>query len=420
MKGRPKRVFYKMVGKVVSPSAPSNWLVGRQIGIETTDIVEGTLLPHGGVAACLNGQPPGRAFCTLPLPVTTGLPIHINGNFAVDSSRRDLRKDDGQGNTYATWNRLLLRCLVAPLYCQLLEELRQALGNTPLKFHSLTSCRALLDSKYLWYFPCVTEDVSPPWQELVTCVYELAHEEHLPLIPVYQKQINYVHKVRTEVVNVDWSTPVRDPYFLQYEITDLLEKTLQNLGMQLVPAFVYLQRIHDEFLKAKADVLTLDPPSLCHFLKNLPDLSLPCPLKETPIKTTSNCLALLEFCLSKLLPEDISCVEGLPLLVTKDGMLRCFSREAPVYQSRISDLFPHHQDRFSAQFMTKAKQLVKMKFLKYFTLSESVDYIQEMLALDNWADDTQCSQWLREMWNFFETEICKFGNEDKLNQAFAD
>ncbi|XP_060636280.2 sacsin-like [Anolis sagrei] len=421
--GRPQRVFYKMKVESSFSNAPSNWLVGRQIGVETTDIVESTLLPHGGVAACLNGQPPGRAFCTLPLPVTTGLPIHINGNFEVDSSRRDLRKDDGQGNASAAWNRLLLRSLVAPLYCQLLEELCQALGSTPLKFDSLTSCSEELDSKYLWYFPRVTEDVSPPWQELVTRVYELAYEEHLPLVPVYQKQINYVHNVKTEVI-VDWSTPklghpIRDPYFLQHEITDdWLEKTLQNLGMQLVPAFVHLQGIHSEFLKAKVDVLTLDPPSVCHFLKNLPDLSLPCPIKETPMKTTFNCCVLLDFCLSELSLEDISCVEGLPLLVTKDDMLRCFSREEPVYQSRFSDLFPYHQDRFFAHFITEAQQLIKMEFMKNFTLSESVDYIQEMLALDDWANDTQRNNWLREMWNFFETEIYK--SEDEMNQAFAE
>ena len=32
----------------------------------------------------------GRAFCFLPLPVLTGLPVHINGYFELSSNRRDI------------------------------------------------------------------------------------------------------------------------------------------------------------------------------------------------------------------------------------------------------------------------------------------------------------------------------------------
>ena len=32
----------------------------------------------------------GRAFCFLPLPVCTGLPVHVNGYFELSSNRRDI------------------------------------------------------------------------------------------------------------------------------------------------------------------------------------------------------------------------------------------------------------------------------------------------------------------------------------------
>jgi hypothetical protein len=32
----------------------------------------------------------GRAFCFLPLPVRTGLPVHVNGYFELSSNRRDV------------------------------------------------------------------------------------------------------------------------------------------------------------------------------------------------------------------------------------------------------------------------------------------------------------------------------------------
>uniref|UniRef100_A0A8D2J375 Sacsin/Nov domain-containing protein n=1 Tax=Varanus komodoensis TaxID=61221 RepID=A0A8D2J375_VARKO len=329
--GKPRRVFYKMKVNNNSAEAPRNWLVGRQIGVESTAMRQSMLLPHGGVAACLTEQRRGRAFCTLPLPVQTGLPIHVNGNFAVDSGRRDLRKDSSEGSTDAAWNDSLLRCLVAPLYCQLLEEL------------------------------------------LVTRVYELAYEGHVPLV---------------------------DPYFWESEIDDCLEGTLQDLGMLLVPPFEHLQKVRNQFVKAEIAVLTLDAPSLCHFLKSLPSFYLPCPLKEAPIKSSSECSNLLNFCLRGQVLEDVSCVEGLPLL------------QKPVYQSSSYHLFPQHQDCFSACQINdvKAKEgLIKTGFLKEFTLSESVNYIQEMLIRDEWITATDEGQkWLKELWKFFERQVCKF------------
>lgn len=32
----------------------------------------------------------GRAFCFLPLPVLTGLPVHVNAFFELSSNRRDI------------------------------------------------------------------------------------------------------------------------------------------------------------------------------------------------------------------------------------------------------------------------------------------------------------------------------------------
>ena len=33
---------------------------------------------------------PGEVFCFMPLSFTSGLPVHVNGNFAVLSNRRGL------------------------------------------------------------------------------------------------------------------------------------------------------------------------------------------------------------------------------------------------------------------------------------------------------------------------------------------
>ena len=38
----------------------------------------------------------GKAYCSLPLPVETGFPVHLNGFFDLDSSRHALTTDSGQ------------------------------------------------------------------------------------------------------------------------------------------------------------------------------------------------------------------------------------------------------------------------------------------------------------------------------------
>lgn len=57
----------------------------------------------------------GRAYSFLPLPVATGLPLHVNAAFALTSNRRDLWRDGddmaGAGAAKAAWNRHLLRNL---------------------------------------------------------------------------------------------------------------------------------------------------------------------------------------------------------------------------------------------------------------------------------------------------------------------
>nr|XP_056720219.1 sacsin-like [Euleptes europaea] len=426
--GKPVRVFYRMKVKNSFVKIPSEWLIGRQIGVDSMGTVESMQLPHGGVATCLSGQAPGRAFCTLPLPAKTGLPIHINGNFQVDSARRDLRKDDNKDSPEIVWNSFLLQNLIAPLYLHLLEELRKTLGNPPPASFSLEKCEQVLDSGYLRHFPLVTDHVPPFWHQLVNRVYVLASEKQLPLLPIYQKESKSMHKHSMEVVRVYWSAPQRghptkEPYFLNSTLNGSLENALQNLGMLLVPAFQRLQDIRDQFVKAGVDILTLDSPSLCTFLRSLPGLRLPCPLNQTSMKDTSYCSALLNFCLNGLCSEDIRCLEGLPLLITRDDVLRGFSRQDPVYQSSAFELFPCRRDRFSACLIDKqeAKQLLlETGFIKQFTLSESAVYIQERLRLKDWGTGDNKRSWLRGVWEFFEKQICASSKQDKRNQLFQE
>ena len=94
-------------------------------------------VPQAGVAARLsdtgsNTPVKGNIYCTLPLPGETGLPVHLNGRFDLDSSRRSLTIDSGQTGAarYRTeWNHLLVKHVLSEAYAHLVEQLAKDFGN---------------------------------------------------------------------------------------------------------------------------------------------------------------------------------------------------------------------------------------------------------------------------------------------------
>ena len=89
------------------------------------------LLPFGGhapqnTASTVVSPVHGRAFCFLPLPIETGLPVHVNGYFELSSNRRDLWLGtdlEGSGRAKAEWNKAVLQDVLAPLYADLIEHI---------------------------------------------------------------------------------------------------------------------------------------------------------------------------------------------------------------------------------------------------------------------------------------------------------
>ncbi|CAK9174309.1 unnamed protein product [Ilex paraguariensis] len=79
----------------------------------------------------------GRAFCFLPLPIYTGLPVHVNAYFELSSNRRDIWFGNdmaGGGKKRSEWNKYLLEDVVAPAYGRLLEKVALEIGPCDLFF----------------------------------------------------------------------------------------------------------------------------------------------------------------------------------------------------------------------------------------------------------------------------------------------
>ncbi|KAI4899384.1 hypothetical protein NFI96_024546, partial [Prochilodus magdalenae] len=123
-------------------------------------------LPIGGVAVPLRKQGEnvwspdescavGQAFCFLPLPIETGLPVHIKGSFAVTSNRKAL----WQTGINLEWNKALLQDANASAYITTLLELKKMGQDGNLQNYD-----------YYKFWPDV-EKVSTAFQPLVCAFY---------------------------------------------------------------------------------------------------------------------------------------------------------------------------------------------------------------------------------------------------------
>ena len=110
---------------------------------------------------------PGHAYCFLPLPECTAMPVHVHGYFAVTDNRRSIKwpAHDEKGKE-AQWNRELLQKMVAPAYALLLTSRATLIHyeDTPLP---ITNTENMTDPYSTWPLYPEVKNV-PIWNELLS------------------------------------------------------------------------------------------------------------------------------------------------------------------------------------------------------------------------------------------------------------
>ena len=151
------------------PPKKERWIICNQLGggvasdmAKDPAYAHMKLVPWAGVAARLS--PPccvdtGTAYCFLPLPTRTKLPIHVHGYFELSPNRRDVWWGDdmaGDGKARAEWNRSIVADIAAPSYCRLVLS--------AIKSRSVTS------ETYELLFP--QRSLAGPWKVLGAHFYK--------------------------------------------------------------------------------------------------------------------------------------------------------------------------------------------------------------------------------------------------------
>jgi hypothetical protein len=133
------------------------------------------LIPWGGVAVRIGDEPiKGTAFSFLPLPIETGLPVHVNGYFEVAPDRERLwtMREGLEGVAFvkALWNQHLISEVVSLCYCKALTMLAVPLEQIHFK-----------ERTFKQFFALWPTEAGEPWNAMVKRLYlRLALQRVLP------------------------------------------------------------------------------------------------------------------------------------------------------------------------------------------------------------------------------------------------
>ena len=364
------------------------WLIVQQVGFQKAvkkSIVnafnrkELGMLPRGGVACILEKNSKDRdergkkAYCFLPLPFETDLPVHINAHFALDhEARRNLWRDEG-GGYRSDWNNALLGDVVASCYLTLLIEVR-ALLKLPIskdgKPCTLTCSKGEIlkcIKAYESIFPLKPLS-NPYWEILVDSLYAKMASNEVRVLPVVRDKhsdaVSPEYK-STNTVELSWFPPVgekkkqaffnnltetgpfarlpqREGNELQTKARRMFEETLLESGFNLV---AFSLDLHKSFTRSRVRTCTVTPSSVVDFYKSFTSRdplctigSIPCNVSETPFGDALGVILVLLYC--KGMRNFADQLPDLPLLLTQDDCVRVFSSEDPKFLSRFQDILP--------------------------------------------------------------------------------
>ena len=471
-----EQILVKMKVKNLHKHEEEEWLVVHQFGFSSNydlpndiDLAWTTreikLLPRGGVAARLdkpNAQNDKKAFCMLPLPIKTGLPVHINGHFALDhEARRNLWH--GTSDIRSLWNKQIVEALIVPAYLAALRHLQE------FEAVDIDKVQQSVDS-YNTLFPDGEKTTDEVWKSLAYAFYRTVYHDKLTVFPVINGHKNS-DLVSWVSVHVNTGFP---GYFNDLEIyfkntsekthdveTDkeqhsarsftvgsicrsvgnmvssalhrTFEKTsslkpqklttlMKRMGMKVIEAPLWIYNNFDLVGLGKK-VHTISPDNIIAFLQswNSHDGTDKCIVGELPLHVSSSPFCdtatvkfLISFCQkSGTFDENIV---GLPLCLTNSSMLGYFSSEIPILVTNFTDLIQGSSDKCLhkeiVDLFLKRTQCPALKKMDIKDLCHLLDKTLDAGVFKQgkpveWSNKEKhpTKMWIQHFWTFLHDEL---------------
>ena len=347
---KPFTVMYSITVRSSNTRHSEKWMIQKGIGFEKSTKEQtwhDRIIPKHGIAVPLNHPHRllGRVFCFLPLPVSTYLPVHVNGQFVLNSNRRSLWKGDRKDDKMA-WNKSIIKA-IASSYSKLLPEIRSQFISETEEYSEKDFDSRI--ARYYDLFPLIKfklndtdKTLDNEWQTLTEDVYNHLWNDNPPVLAVKELlgenfKISW-HKFRS-------SESFRQVYFQpKKNFNEALLSVLECIEMHITCAPYKVFRA----LKNVCSPLSITPLSVFNFFTKHYSmmLTLPCKLEDTPFKSVQDFKLLLQYLLNEKSGEFPKSPFDQPLLLTADNYLRKFSEQKKVLVSHHHKLFSSSLDEF--------------------------------------------------------------------------
>ena len=362
----------------------NKWLIQQGVGDidsdESTWMFASRVKPKHGIAAPLTSSGPrtdsgsgfrGKLFCFLPLPLNSNLPVHVNGNFILDASRRDLWhptiKDKPDDRT--RWNQELMEA-IASSYADFLVKCQSAYV-LPSIYQSRSKMWDDIQHYYKVFPRWLGRGLMSPERELLQVakmVYQKLYKQNAMILAIIKKlpaaattaSKSHLSSSKRKF-QIEWhplvnkEEPSKQAYFWHpsTQAEKALAPVLEIIGMYLTAAPMNL---HHHFSDKEIELVVASRDSVYEYYTMFyhqvaPMGHFPCHISETVFQSVENFNMFTNYLLHtskeqhpfKEFPESPL---SLPLLLTADGQLCVFTESEKVINSHFSLLFPESADKF--------------------------------------------------------------------------
>ena len=353
------------------------WLIQQGIGDVENNVKKWKYVeqvrPRHGIAALLKHEGStilkGQVFCFLPLPLYSGLSVHINGHFILDSTRRNLwRATDSEGDEKSRWNQNILTA-IASSYAKFLEKMTEYVAQ----FEGCTSRKSIEKAvtEYYVHFPRKKSDsdLSKPWLQLAKDVFQAMSEHNSPILAV---PTNVSARSSEDKYLLQWQPlkyeqmPASQVYFWKKVRKDTEENVrmksiLERIGMNITCAPLWVM---EHFKDVKCELPVICRSSVYEFYKSFNNQFIssryPTDIQDTPFKCVEDFKLFTEVLLGAE-SQPLQTAEftfpdkpfGYPLLLNACNQLCIFDEGNKILCSKFAQLFPKCPERFLHNDLTQ-------------------------------------------------------------------
>ena len=350
--------------------SPTNMISQGKEGAEDSnsesESIESNMRPVGGVAAALgDATVNGRLFCFLPMPLESMLPVHINGHFLIDDSRKHLEKSLKER---MNWNISLAQNVLAPCYVDLLLHALEMTQNGEVG-----------EEWFYKLFPSLRIEGEVGNLKLPESAYNILYQRNPPIL--LQKHPDSGDKKWLTLRGRNMG------YFLlsftskdtgkKVDIDPELHCALLKLGMPVVTDEVPLTLYENFNMCHEQSVTHVTPELMVNHLKNKCSKT-----QMEAVLTSQTAQCFLQFIIdSRRIKYLKTTLYSVPLLLTCNN---CLWKGTTIFKSKYASLLPHCSDHFILQDLEESPVGILLAGYDYGVIVDlPVEFVRDNIDMPN-------------------------------------